>query len=178
MSNADSPSTYPYTGGEYPDRTAAMLVLEASTRALAEPIDAIATDLDVSLDRSDMPDYTLDIGFEANTETTLDPANLPDATQFRMTLLSVEQNDGGSTTLRPVSGADGRPLTLATGDVTITVQPADEGPDTEYGRARSPDNVPNEPAAGRAFAPNHEVRMVADTWDLNTAAIDEARQQR
>lgn len=177
-------SDYEFTGKDRPDRTGVMLVREASTLALEEMITDIETVLDLDLfpegpgEEMTPPEFTLNIGFDTDVETTVNPADLPPTTAFKTHLLHTNHY-GDRVNYQPVMAESGGPATLSTGMFTITVVDADESAETTYGRDRSPAPPQREDAdyAARAFGPDHEVRLSDIDWTLNDEELEDVRQK-
>ncbi len=176
-------SDYPFTGENQPDRTGAMLVLEASSLALEEMVDTLESTLDLTLNpdhanETELPlEYTLDIGFDTDVEETVHPRDLPPSSLFRAHLLHTNQY-GNRINYQPVMAGTGSPVTLATGSFTINVVEGDEDETTAYGRDCSPSSPDDDAGdyAARAFGPDHEVRLSDVDWSLDDDAIAAVQQ--
>lgn len=177
MATDSNTSDYLYTGDEYPDRTGGTLVSEASRLALDSPVNTIGDKLDITFELNDpTPTYTLDFSFDTEVENTINPAHLPIMSDFKMRLVRIINEESG-TTLRYIGDDRQRPLSLISGTFSVTTLSANEGPETSYGRDRSPEPIDDPHDVARAFGPNHEVRVSDPQWNLDSEAIDKVRQQ-
>ncbi len=166
---SDLDTDYPYTGGEFPDRTAETLVHEATALALAEVLGTIETELGLEIS-SDETDYAFDIRI-SQVESVIDPSQLPVLMTYGITL--IEHSDvGPQTTVTPVSGEDGEPLLLASGGLGVSVRDGDANASTNYGADISPERVETETSNPSACAhgPHHTVHVSAH--DLGTDTIN------
>lgn len=175
MNSGSSGAAYPFTGGEYPDRTGGMLLLEAARLALDDPVTALGDELGIEFDPDDPnPEYTLDFSFGSDAESALSPADLPLQTDFKLFLVRLEDGQ----TLQYLGDDRQKPSPLVTGSFGITIRDADEGAETNYGKDRSPEQLPDDvDHVARVFGPNHEVRLSDPQWDLHTDAIETVAEQ-
>ena len=167
---------YPYTGQEYPDRTAGMLVLEAARIALDDPITVLGEEFGIEFDPDDpSPTYTLDLGFDMDVEATIHPDKLPIHSTFDIRLVRLK--DRGST-LRYLGDSRQKPLSLVTGEFAIAVHDASEGPESGYGVDKSPERAaPDDAFRARSFGPHHEVQLADVEWELQQDNIDTVRSE-